>query len=128
MSPHCAGILTWQLMAFRVIYIPRHYKETLLFLSFLFVILWSRCQLLILSVTHSDTSCIVLHLYEVSQDHSGNVILIQELNAKNHRSKRPCTSAQHSNYLAVFLFSFYMTKQDIISNLWSSGNSTYSIP
>lgn len=102
-----------------------HDKETMMFLNFVFAILWSRCQ--ILSVTHLDSSCIVLHLYETSQDHSGKVILIQELNAENHRSKRPCTSAQHRNYLAIFLFSFYMTKQEIIPNLWSSRNSTYSI-
>lgn len=104
-----------------------HYKETLMFLSFVFAILWLRCQLPILSVTHLDSCCIVLHLYETSQDHSGKVILTQELNAENHRSKKPCASAQHINYIAFFLFSFYMTKQEIIPNLWSSRNSTYSI-
>lgn len=124
--PHCIWILTWQVMAFRVIYIPHHYKERLMFLYFVFAIHCSRRQLLTLNMTHSDSSCIVLHLYGVSQDHSGNVILIQELNAENHRSKRPCTSTQHSNYLAIFFFSFYVTQQDITPNPWSSGNSTYS--
>lgn len=88
-----------------------HYKERLMFLNFVFAILWLRCQLLILSVTHLDSCCIVLHLYETSQDHSGKVILVQELNAENHRSKKPCTSAQHSNYLAIFLFSFYINRK-----------------
>lgn len=58
----------------------------------------------------------------------GKAILTQESNAESHRSKRPCTSAQRSNYLAIFLFSFYVIWQDIILNLWSSGNSMYSIP
>lgn len=38
----------------------------------------------------------------------GKAVLTQELNAESHGNKRPGTSAHHSNYLVVFLFSFDM--------------------
>lgn len=59
-----------------------------------------------------DANCVFLHLDEVSQDHSGES-QVWPKNWMLKATEEPCTSAQQSNYLAIFLFSLDMIWQDI---------------
>lgn len=66
---HCTKILTWQVLAFRIIYVSGHYKRDAHVLEFCI------CDSLLTLMTHMDidANCIFFfpHLEEVPQDRSG---------------------------------------------------------